>query len=81
MLQLMADEFPDVHRFTTSIFPSEVDDVVTSPYNTMLSLATLTEHANCVLPLENQALIELVGRVEALSKPRGGRTSTAVLTG
>eukprot|EP00958_Prasinococcus_capsulatus_P007949 scaffold742_cov395-Prasinococcus_capsulatus_cf.AAC.26 len=81
ILEMMSEEFPDVHRFTTSILPSSVDDVVTSPYNTILSLATLAEHANFVLPLENQALMDLVGHVEALSKPKGGLRSTRVLTG
>ena len=33
MLSLLADHYPDVYRFTCSVFPSEDDDVVTSPYN------------------------------------------------
>ncbi len=49
-------------RFTASVFPSEDDDVVTSPYNAMLACAKLVEHADCVLPLENQALIDICNR-------------------
>ena len=64
------DQYPDVFRFTASVFPSEDDDVVTSPYNAMLSLSKLVEFADCVLPIENQALAEIVGRVD-------GRTGAA----
>jgi len=28
--------------------------VVTSPYNSVLALKQLSEHADCVLPIENQ---------------------------
>jgi tubulin epsilon len=56
------DQFPEVFRFTASVFPSEDDDVVTSPYNALLACSKLVEHADCVLPLENQALIDIVNR-------------------
>ncbi|GAB5033511.1 Hypothetical protein NocV09_01400450 [Nannochloropsis oceanica] len=59
ILGLLEDEFPNVHRFTTTVFPSEDDDVVTSPYNSMLALQQLTAHADCVLPVENQCLMDL----------------------
>ena len=32
VLEMLADHFPAVYRFTTSVFPQEDDDVVTSPY-------------------------------------------------
>ena len=38
------DEYPDVFRFTASVFPSEDDDVITSPYNAMLSLSKAGPH-------------------------------------
>ena len=60
MLGALADEYPDVYRFSVSVFPSEDDDVVTSPYNAMLSCAALAEHADCVMPVENQALMDIV---------------------
>jgi tubulin epsilon len=31
--EMLADEYPDVFKFANVIFPSENDDVVTSPYN------------------------------------------------
>ncbi len=68
-----------VFRFTASVFPSEDDDVVTSPYNALLSLARLVEHADCVLPLENQALMDIVER--AHSAQRGPTRTGSEITG
>lgn len=33
VLEILKDEFPEVYRFTTAVFPSSDDDVITSPYN------------------------------------------------
>jgi len=41
-------------RFVTAVFPSDDDDVITSPYNSVLAMKRLAEHADCVLPVENQ---------------------------
>ena len=65
VLSLLADHYPDVYRFTCSVFPSQDDDVVTSPYNSALALEQLSEHADCVIPLENSSLAEICRRVEA----------------
>ena len=62
------DNFPEVYRFTTSVFPSEDDDVVTSPYNSMLALNKLCEHADCVLPVDNQSLIDIVNKLTVNTK-------------
>jgi hypothetical protein len=53
-----------VLRFSCPVFPSEDDHVVTSPYNAVLAAAQLVAHAHCVLPLENQALAAISGRLE-----------------
>lgn len=50
---VLADEYPEVFRFTASVFPSKEDDVVTSPYNSLFSLNKLAEHADCVFPIDN----------------------------
>jgi tubulin epsilon len=61
--QMLSDEFPDVYRFTTAVFPSLVnDDVVTSPYNAILSLDQLAQYSDAVLALDNQALINICNR-------------------
>jgi|TARA_B100000401_G_scaffold19533_1_gene11746 tubulin epsilon len=77
MLGALADEYPDVYRFSVSVFPSEDDDVVTSPYNAMLSCAALAEHADCVMPVENQALMDIVTSIQSksLGSQRGSSLS------
>lgn len=64
ILSLLEDYFPSVFRFTASVFPSEDDDVVTSPYNALLAADQLVNKADCVLPIDNDALIKLVSRKE-----------------
>lgn len=54
LLKVLEDEFPEVYRFVTSIYPSGEDDVITSPYNSILAMKELNEHADCVLPIDNQ---------------------------
>lgn len=54
VLNLLEDEFPEVYRFVTSVYPSGEDDVITSPYNSVLAMKELNEHADCVLPVENE---------------------------
>jgi tubulin epsilon len=79
LLQMLADEYHEVFRFCTSVFPSADDDVVTSPYNSVLSTAQLIEHADCVLPLDNEALGAIASRI-APSDPRerGAQDAAAV---
>lgn len=64
ILKDLADLYPSVFRFSTCVFPSADDDVITSPYNSMLALNVLIENADCVLPVDNQALFDIVGRVD-----------------
>jgi tubulin epsilon len=63
ILGLLEDDFPGIFRFATSVFPSEDDDVITSPYNSVLSTHELIKHADCVLPLENQQLADISTRI------------------
>lgn len=51
-----------VCRFVTALYPSHDDDVITSPYNCVLATRCLTEYADCVLPVENQALVDIVNK-------------------
>ena len=44
-------------RFVTAVFPSDDDDVITSPYNSVLAMKQLADHADCVLPVENQVML------------------------
>ena len=60
LLKVLEDEFPEVYRFVTSIYPSGEDDVITSPYNSILAMKELNEHADCVLPIDNQVRSDTV---------------------
>ena len=64
IIGLLEDEFPEVFRFSASVFPSKDEDVVVSPYNSMFSLYELMKHADCTLPIDNQALVNIVETVE-----------------
>lgn len=58
VLSLLEEEFPEVCRIVTAVYPSaDDDDVITSPYNSVLAMSELTEHADCVLPVENQVCL------------------------
>ncbi|XP_053382709.1 tubulin epsilon chain-like [Mercenaria mercenaria] len=69
ILNLLEDEYPDVYRFVTAVYPSVDDDVITSPYNSVLAMRELTEKADCVLPIENQALVSLVNKINQAIPP------------
>ncbi|EGR30381.1 hypothetical protein IMG5_133480 [Ichthyophthirius multifiliis] len=70
LLKLLKDEFPDVYRFTASVFPQKDDDVVTSPYNSLFSLYELSQHADCVFPIDNQALLNICQQTEKDNKEK-----------
>lgn len=55
-LSVLSDVFPKVCKFSTCVYPSEDNDVVTSPYNTILATRELIEHADCVFPVDNNSL-------------------------
>jgi len=75
VMQLLSDEFQDVYRFSAPIIPSAQDDVVTSPYNSILTLNALTEYADCVIPMENQALFDITTKI---AEAKGAKKGTAV---
>ena len=56
---------PEARCARAAVFPGGDDHVITSPYNSVLALRELAEHADCVLPVENEALLDIVnsGRV------------------
>ncbi|XP_061741813.1 tubulin epsilon chain-like isoform X1 [Nerophis ophidion] len=63
VLSLLKDEFPEVCRIVTPVYPSLEDDVIISPYNSILAMRELTENADYVLPVGNQALIEMLNKI------------------
>ena len=73
ILRMLEDEYPTTYRFTTAVFPSEDDDVITSPYNSVLAINELVQHASCVLPIENQALLDMCSRIASPGAAAGDR--------
>lgn len=60
IIEQLADYYPEVFKFTASVFPSHEDDVITSPYNSVLATNKLIDHADCVFPIDNDSLLNLV---------------------
>ena len=60
--------YPKVCRIVTPVYPSKDDDVITSPYNSVLATRVLTEHADCVIPVDNDSLIDIVARGDTSTK-------------
>ena len=61
-LGMLEEAFPDVFRFVAAVLPPMADgleDVVTAPYNTCFALREVIEHADCVFPVDNSALIAM----------------------
>lgn len=56
ILRSLSDIAPKTTRVVTGVIPSGGDDVVTSPYNTVLSLRYFKEFADMVIPVDNTAL-------------------------
>ena len=52
------EDIADGFKFVSAVFPNldEGTDVVTAPYNTVMSLYQLAKHSSCVLPVGNDAL-------------------------
>ena len=75
MMELLRDEFPSIYRFSCAVFPSEDDDVVTSPYNAILSTNVLLESSDVVLPIENQALIDMCAAIDKKKKNNNNNVS------
>ncbi|CAE7215947.1 Tube1 [Symbiodinium necroappetens] len=65
ILEALEDYMPEVFRFVSCVCPSRDDDVVTSPYNTILAMRPLIEAAHCVLPTSNDALAGICNQISA----------------
>ena len=66
ILKQVGMNYPSNFRFSTCVFPSpEADDVNVAPYNCMMALNCLIEHADCILPVENQQLYDIMKRIDA----------------
>ncbi|CRG94559.1 tubulin epsilon chain, putative [Plasmodium gallinaceum] len=59
ILEMLNDSYKEV-KFSNCVFPSVCDDVITSPYNSFFSLTKIHEFSNCVLPVSNDALLNIL---------------------
>jgi len=77
VLAALDDAYPDVYRFVSCVAPSEQDDVITSPYNSTLAMHQLIQHADAVMPIHNQALIDICAKINKESGSGGSSSSGA----
>jgi tubulin epsilon len=73
--EILADVAPEMSRLAVSVFPSpERDDVMASPFNSVLSLSHLLDSADVIVPFENERLAQLAQRP---SGPPGSGSGSA----
>ncbi|XP_069702505.1 tubulin epsilon chain-like isoform X1 [Periplaneta americana] len=70
-IEILADNFPYVGRFVNCVYPAENEDVITAPYNVTLATKKLTEHASCVFPVDNKALLDICSRLKSSKSMQG----------
>ncbi|XP_068984403.1 tubulin epsilon chain-like isoform X3 [Bombus flavifrons] len=59
VLKLLANNYPTVDRLVSCVYPIVMQDVVTAPYNVLLSTRELIDYATCVFPIENESLLNI----------------------
>ena len=70
LLDQIRQEYPDRMIATMSVFPSpKVSDTVVEPYNTMLALQALSDHADETFVIDNEALYDICFKTLKLSTP------------
>lgn len=70
LLERLNDKFPKKLIQTYSVFPNQQDgDVVVQPYNSLLALKRLVNHADSVVVLDNGALSRLTADKMHLGDP------------
>lgn len=69
LLERLTDEYKKATTLTYSVFPDyKTADVVVQPYNSILTLRRLVEHADAVVVLDNQALSSIATNKLNLTK-------------
>lgn len=81
LLQKIREEYSDRIIETFSIFPSpKVSDTVVEPYNAVLSVHQLVEHADEVMVIDNEALYDICFRTLKLQSPTYGDLNQLIST-
>lgn len=71
MLERLSERYPKKLTQTYSVFPNqeETSDTIVQPYNMILTLKRLVDHADCVVVIDNAALTRIA--VESLRLDHG----------
>jgi tubulin gamma len=82
LLEKLSDHFPKKLVQTYSVFPGQADqsDVVVQPYNSLLTLKRLTEHADAVVVLDNTALNRIATDRLRIANPTVDHLNSLVAT-
>lgn len=79
LLERLNDRFPKKLIQTYSVFPNaESGDVVVAPYNSLLSLKRLANHADSVVVLDNAALARIAADRLNFDNPSFAQTNQLV---
>ena len=68
IVNILGEYYQDIFKFTLNVFPSKDDNIITSQYNSILSLNHLINNVDYVLPVDNGSLIETVNNVKSQNK-------------
>lgn len=82
LLERLQDRFPKKIVTTVSVFPNtdEVSDVVVQPYNSILSLKRLAQHADLTLLLDNAAVNRIAAEKLHVSNPNFDQANQLIST-
>ncbi|OQV14841.1 Tubulin epsilon chain [Hypsibius exemplaris] len=69
VVKMMARDYGKTARLVSCVFPGDQDDVVTSPYNSVLALKVLAEDADSVISLDNNALSTVCSKHVLAGRP------------
>ncbi|CCD24385.1 gamma-tubulin NDAI_0D00710 [Naumovozyma dairenensis CBS 421] len=63
LLEAISERYPKKFLSTYSVFPGKESEVVVQPYNTILTLRRLAENSDAAIIFDNNALLDLTGKV------------------
>ncbi|KAK2964525.1 putative Tubulin epsilon chain [Blattamonas nauphoetae] len=72
----MRYEYPEIHSFSSCVIPSSVDDVNVSPYNSLLTVNSISQFTHGIFPIQNSALQWMVQKA---TEKAGKKTNMHVL--
>lgn len=82
LLERLEDRFPKKLITTFSVFPNteNVSDVVVQPYNSILSMKRLTQHADCTVLLDNAAVNRIAAEKLHVANPNFAQANQLIST-